>query len=56
MGHKDAEKNQNGVIGTVHNVSHQQLQVVMGSMGKRIRACMDLEGGKTKNPCLGPWF
>lgn len=48
MGCKDVEDFKKNVIETLQNVPQQLLQGPLGSMGKRIKACIALEGDKTK--------
>lgn len=48
MGCKDVEDFKKSVIETLQNVPQQLLQGLWGSMGKRIKACIALEGDKTK--------
>jgi len=47
-GCKTIEKFQNCVIEIVQNVPKKILQVLVGNMGRRIKACIDSNGDNTK--------
>lgn len=47
-GCKTIEEFKDCVIKTLHNVPQKYLQGLVGSMGRRIKACIDNNGGKTK--------
>jgi hypothetical protein len=52
QGCKDIEEVKKSVVETLQNVPKKLLDNLVGSMGRRVQACINNKGGNTKYSCI----